>query len=146
MRSFTNELGSEIVHLVCTRYSVKGLRLLLSRPIGTIDVEPRMPADIVSDRDLAILETVSKGLRGVARLNHDDIDRQRLWNRLRPMIESLHDGGWTSFAGRDSGIVAIVLAKSEAPIIEAAVEWECDPEMRAVRGVDDWTDGLSLLR
>jgi hypothetical protein len=113
-REFTNNMGSEIVNVVCSPISLSPLRDLLTGSIGTIDVQPQISLDIGSDRELAIVETVAKGIRGVARLNHDPSDRQRPWTRLKPMIETLQDRGWRLFTGRNGDIVAVVLAKSEA--------------------------------
>lgn len=101
--------------------------------------------DIDWRAEIRMLDFASKALKGVARLAQEPVDQISLWKRAKQVLERLMDLGWQIHAGSTANVLVIVLTKRVVANLDAAVEWESDPELRRCQVIDDWWDGLQLL-
>ena len=93
------------------------------------------------------LEYALKGLKAIAQLHHNEIDRERLWQKTLLIIHRLMEAGWTVYSGISNGVLSIVLTNGGKPGKDGTVRVVQipDPAHIAMDVISACVDGLSLI-
>jgi hypothetical protein len=142
-RSFCS--GADVIAVQCARVDLTAVKnLLWPSHWSQVEVQVDGLEDIDWCPEIEMLGFAAKGLKGVARLAQDPVEQIRVWKRAKGFLERLMDRGWNIHAGAAADVLVIVLTKRDVANLDANVEWESDPDLRACRVIDDWWDGLHL--
>ena len=93
------------------------------------------------------LEYALKGLKGIARLQHEQIDRERLWQKTLLILHRLMEAGWKVYSGISHGVLSIVLTNGDKPGKDGAFRAVQipPPAYVALEAINACVDALALI-
>lgn len=100
---------------------------------------------IIDDTDVPIqgfemMQRVSISLRAIAIMNQGDIDRQKLWQSVRPILSCLLDNRWEVHVGDCDGCLCVRVYDPQSVDHAGAIEFDVPPDgVRQLRNVDAWS-------
>ena len=120
--------------------SLSGLKNHLFNKWIYADVDFVIDDTDVPIRGFEMMQRVSISLRAIAIMNQGDIDRQKLWQSVRPILSCLLENRWEVHVGDRDGCLCVRIYDPRSVDQAGAVDFDVPPDgVRQLRNVDAWS-------